>query len=475
MRGLIGMPVVVDRQVTAERLLLQLAVGAAVEQLHVSYPRIELSESRARVPSFYALDLVRAATGTLPDHETLEERARDAGHATLAWPAPSNPADAIDDQEHDLAVLRTLLDRDASLVRGHAHYLLGLNEHLRRSVVTRWAHGQSRWSPNDGLIRVTPRIAAALAAQRLTSRAYSLSALQKFSSCPYQFALSAIFRLQPLERPEPLQRMDPLTRGSLFHEIQARFFRALDEGHELPVTAASMPKAAAVLERVAMEVAESAHDALAPAVERVWADEVASIRRDLHTWLQHLAHDGEQWLPKYFEWSFGQVPGERDERSLATDVVLEGGFRLRGAVDLIEEHRQTGLLRVTDHKTGRKPERIEKTIVGGGAVLQPVLYPMAVEAGLSRAVHHGRLFYCTAAGSFHPHEIPLNERTRALALDVLRVIDRAVTDGFLAPAPGPDACARCDFQAVCGPEVARRVARKPQDRLADLHELRKQS
>jgi inactivated superfamily I helicase len=98
MRAAIGVPVVVDRQVTAERLLLQLAVGAAVEQLHVSYPRIELSESRARVPSFYALDLVRAATGTLPDHETLEERARDAGHATLAWPAPADPGDAIDDQ-----------------------------------------------------------------------------------------------------------------------------------------------------------------------------------------------------------------------------------------------------------------------------------------------------------------------------------------------------------------------------------------
>jgi RecB family exonuclease len=473
-RRVIGMPVVVDRQVTAERLLLQIAVGAAVEQLHVSYPRIELSESRARVPSFYALDLVRAATGRLPDHETLEERARDAGHATLAWPAPADPADAIDEQEHDLAVLRRLLDQDAATVRGHAHYLLGLNEHLRRSVVTRWAHGQSRWSPNDGLIRVTPRTAAALAAQRLTTRAYSLSALQKFSSCPYQFALSAIFRLQPLERPEPLQRMDPLTRGSLFHEIQAQFFRALEQRGELPVTAASLPTAADVLERVTSDIAETAHDRLAPAVERVWADEVASIRRDLHTWLQHLASDGEQWLPKYFEWSFGHVPGERDRRSLSADVTVEGGFKLRGAVDLIEEHRQTGLLRVTDHKTGRKPDRIDKTIVGGGGVLQPVLYPVAVEAGLSRPVHHGRLFYCTAAGSFYPHEIPLNERTRAAALDVLRVIDRAVSDGFLAAAPAADACQRCDFQPVCGPEVARRVARKPQDRLADLLDLRQQ-
>ena len=35
-------------------------MGAASTRLYVSYPRIELSESRARVPSFYALDVVRA-------------------------------------------------------------------------------------------------------------------------------------------------------------------------------------------------------------------------------------------------------------------------------------------------------------------------------------------------------------------------------------------------------------------------------
>jgi RecB family exonuclease len=474
LRKTIGAPGAIDRQVASERLLLQLAVGAAEEQLHVSYPRIELSESRARVPSFYALDLVRAATGVLPDHETLEEAARDAGRATLAWPAPSEPGEAIDDQEHDLAVLRQLLDQDPAKVRGHAHYLLGLNEHLRRSVVARWAHGQSRWSPHDGLIRVTARTSAALAAQRLTARAYSLSALQRFSACPYQFTLSAIFRLQPLEHPEPLQRMDPLTRGSIFHEMQARFFREMQSRNALPVTRSTLADASQRLDAAVDAIAETAHEQLAPAVERVWMDEIAAIRRDLQTWLQQLAIDGDEWLPKYFELAFGQVPGERDEQSLRTDVTLEGGFKLRGAIDLVEEHRQTGLLRVTDHKTGRKPDRIEKTIVGGGAVLQPVLYPMAVEAGLSRGVSHGRLFYCTANGGFHEHPIPLNERTRTAALDVLRVIDRAVADGFLAAAPAEDACGRCEFRPVCGAGIARRLDWKPADRLADLLELRKQ-
>lgn len=461
------------QRLVAERLLLQMAAGAASERLYVSYPRIELTESRARVPSFYALDVMRAATGRVPDYEWLERRAREAGNATLAWPAPPDPEDAIDDQEHDLAVLRRLLDdKDREAVRGHAHYLLKLNECLRRSVIDRWARGEARWSVSDGLTRVSNDTREALAAQRLTARSYSLSALQRFSACPYQFVLAAMYRLQPLERPEPLQRLDPLTRGSLFHEIQARFFRALKERQALPVTGVNVDEARTELDAAADEVATRAYDELVPAVDRVWNDEIASIRRDLHGWLHDLARDGDQWQPAYFEFAFGSVPGERDASSIRDEVTLPGGFKLRGAVDLIEEHRATKVLRVTDHKTGRKPDRIEKVIIGGGAVLQPVLYAMAVEAALGRSVSHGRLFYCTAAGSYYPHPIPLNATTRAAGLEVLQVIDRAIENGFLAATPAEDACGRCDFRPVCGPDVFRRTSRKPQDRIADLLALR---
>jgi ATP-dependent helicase/nuclease subunit B len=462
-----------DDRLEAERLLLQIAVGAASERLYVSYPRIELTESRARVPSFYALDMMRAVTGSVPDHEWLEQRARDAGNAMLAWPAPSRPEDAIDDQEHDLAVLRRLLDeKDRKAVRGHANYLLGLNECLRRSVVDRWAHGQRRWSPNDGLIHGSAATAPALIASRLTARSYSVSALQKFSACPYQFALSAFYRLEPLAQPEPLQRMNPLTRGSIFHDIQARFFRRLQASGALPVTVSNLEEARHALELTIDEVGAREHDELAPAVERIWVDEMSSIRRDLVAWLHYLARDGAEWEPIRFEFAFGRVPGVRDATSLRDDVVLEGGFRLRGAIDLIESHRQTKVLRVTDHKTGRKPDRIDKTIVGGGAILQPVLYAMAVEKALDEPVSHGRLFYCTSTGSFYEHPIPLNDLTRSAGLDVLRIIDRAIEDGFLAAAPDEDACDRCDFIAVCGREVPRRIGHKPPDKLADLHALR---
>ena len=72
-----------------------------------------------------------------------------------------------------------------------------------------------------------PGVKPMLDTQRLGARPYSVSALQKFATCPYQFVLSAIYRFAPNDAPEPLQRLDPLMRGSLFHEVQAACLRAL--------------------------------------------------------------------------------------------------------------------------------------------------------------------------------------------------------------------------------------------------------
>jgi ATP-dependent helicase/nuclease subunit B len=456
---------------TAERLLLKIAIGAASERLYLSFPRLDVAETRARVPSFYALDVMRAMTGRVPDHRVLAVEAAEEGGVSLAWPAPKDPDRAIDDLEHDLAVLKPLLDaREPSGVKGHAHYLLSLNDALRRSVISRWQRGRPAWSRSDGLIRVAPETQAMLAGQRLSQRPYSLSALQRFAVCPYQFLLSTIYRLEPWNEPEPVVRLDPLTRGSLYHKVQAEFLRAMKSGGDLPITRETLPQAAKtlalVLDRVAAEYAET----MAPAIDRVWRDEIDELRRDLGIWVHKLA-DAAPWAPTYFEFSFGLNDEGRDPESLKEPIVLEQGFILRGSVDLIERHTDLDVLRVTDHKTGKNRSSVD-LIVGGGSVLQPVLYSVAVERGLKKKVTAGRLFYSTTAGGFAEREIPINDYTRTQGLMVLTLVDKAIEAGFLPAAPAERACAWCDFRPVCGPREEERLRRKNEDRLADLAALR---
>jgi len=461
-----------------ERLLLRLAVSAARERLYLSYPRVETVEGRPRVTSFYGLDVARAVGGTIPDPEKFERDAADEAKARLAWPAPPDAARAIDAVEHDLASLWPLLHpaqpgpagADST---GRARYLLELNPHLGRSLRTRFARWErKRWTEHDGLVRRTPETEPALAARRLAQRAYSVSALERYAVCPYKFLLSAGFGLSPRKSLAPSEPLDPLTRGNLLHRVQAETVRALGERGLLPLDRERPTAAEAVLDDVLERVADEFRDRLDPPIRRVWDDELAVLRSDLAAWLRHMAEAGSLWQPQHCELGFGLLPGDgRDPQSRREPAVLEHGALLRGCVDLLERSHDGSVRRVTDYKTGAVDTR-EGLIVAGGERLQPVLYGLAVEAAFGAPVAESRLFYCTTRGAFTERVVPLDARAREAGKLVLRVVDNAIADGFLPPAPRKDACLRCDYRVVCGPYEEERAQRKDQAPLAALKDLR---
>jgi hypothetical protein len=459
----------------AERLQLLLAVGAAAERLYVSFPRVELNESRPRVPSFYVLDILRAIEGRIPPAQSIGDRAMKEGGARLAWPAPADPSTAIDDFEHDLSILGNLLASDGESVKGRARYLYELSPELSRSLSYRWLRfHRKQWDPADGIVRSTDFTRAALAAQRLGARPYSLTALQRYAVCPYQFLMAAVYRLAPLEAPAPLQKMDPLTRGDLFHQMQAGVLRRLHADGLLPVSADNLAAAQQRLATAIREVQEREYDRLSPAIDRVWQDEIAAMSHDLQIWLEKLSEEGAEWTPERFEFAFGLTDmAGRDEHSTAEPAVIDGRFRLRGSIDMIERHRQTRFLRVTDHKTGKNRTRRGHTVVDGGRVLQPVIYGLALKALFpDETVYSGRLFFCTSAGDFTPYEIPLIGDAPQRGLEVLEIIDRGLENGLLAARPQAEVCQWCDFQVVCGREEERRTRRKDSKLFADLDALR---
>jgi ATP-dependent helicase/nuclease subunit B len=441
-----------------ERLQLQIAAGAASRRLYLSYPRLEVAEGRARVPSFYALDVARSITGYVPDYEVLARDAELAGASRLAWPAPRDPSEAIDDAEYGLATVWPLLNTNEPRA-GRLAYVMKLNPHLARSLRSRWARWQSKWSEHDGLFTKRSSILEILESHRLATRPYSVSALQNFAACPYRFLLSAIHRLEPREELAPLEEMDPLTKGGLFHRIQAELQRELKDKGLLPVKTAQLPQALNMLDLTVRRVADEAYEELAPAIDRVWVDAIEAMRSDLRIWLENVAEQ-DGWVPIHFEFGFGFGAAEgRDAASLPDPVTLADGTMVHGFVDLIERNDDGKTLRVTDHKTGK--DRTKKgLVVGQGEYLQPVVYGLAVEVALKRTVMEGRFFYCTTDGGFNERSIPLDPIARQSAGLVLRTIDDGIAVPFLVAAPREDACAYCDFQEVCGPYEEIRFARK---------------
>jgi CRISPR/Cas system-associated exonuclease Cas4 (RecB family) len=242
----------------------------------------------------------------------------------------------------------------------------------------------------------------------------------------------------------------------------------------LPVRQASFARAVEILdEALAAEGARQA-EKLAPAIQRVWDDGVDAIRADLHEWLRLAVDRFDGWVPDRFELSFAIKDRDRahaDPASIDEPVRIAGGLQLRGAIDLVERH-QDGRLRVTDHKSG-KASAPQHVVVGGGQVLQPVLYALAAERILGTEVTEGRLYYCTSVGEYAERIVPIDRASRGDAETVAGIVGQALRDGFLPAAPAERACTWCDYKAVCGPYEEVRVQRKPPDKLVPLLRLRR--
>jgi ATP-dependent helicase/nuclease subunit B len=458
-----------------ERLALALVAGAAEQRICFSYSRLDLDQARPRVPSFYGLEAFRAAEGLLPDFAELARRAETATNARLGWPAPTDPADAIDEAEYDLALLNRLEARGQESP-GAARHLVTANPYLARALRTRYQRWGRTWTASDGVLSRSETVRAIMAKHTLASRSYSPTALQNYAKCPYRLFLQTIHGLAPRDIPEAIDQLDPLQRGSLIHEVQFNMFARLREDGFLPVRPSNLQQAQQRLDAVIAEVATRYKDDLAPAVDRVWEDGVAAIRADLREWLRRASEDESGYVPWRFELSFGleHRPERRqaDPRSIANAVSLDCGIQLRGSIDLVERH-PSGLARVTDHKTG-KADAKRSQLVDGGRSLQPLLYALAAEklfAGEAK-VTAGRLYFCTSVGGFAEHVVSLDESGRAAAVQIAETIGDAIAGPFLPATPDKGQCDLCDFRVVCGPYEERRAARKPQGNLEPLLALR---
>ncbi|MBC8164927.1 MAG: exodeoxyribonuclease V subunit gamma [Bryobacteraceae bacterium] len=431
--------------------LLRTAVACSRERLVASWSRIDLATGRERVPSFYAFELFEAAWGGNPDLKAFETEARKGSESRLGWPAPLDPLNAIDDAEYDLARLRIALKEKEA---GSAAYLGEINPHVVPALRARWLRWRKKWGWADGLLS-EKEVLPALDRWRPAQHAYSATELEQYARCPYRFLLRSVYHLRPEQDATAIQRMEPRMRGEIYHDVQQHLFERLKSIGSLPIVPENVGECLVVLDELVQSIGEEARERYAPAVPEVWKADVGRLRADLIGWVHKVAEQAPEWTPEHFEWEF-------------QNTRISGGWLLSGRVDLIERHAD-GSLRITDHKTGKYPEK-PALRVGAGEVLQPVLYGLAAESLLGLPVKSGRLFYATLRQNYREIAMPLDAGARASAESVISAVDEALKDAFLPAAPRKDACKNCDYLPVCGPYEEERTGRGKKDS-ARLHSL----
>ncbi|HVA66008.1 MAG TPA: PD-(D/E)XK nuclease family protein [Elusimicrobiota bacterium] len=197
-----------------ERLLFYLAAASARETLYCVYPRSD-EAGKAEVPSFYLLQLCRAA-------------GLEWGEKNIYRRAARSPAQKIAECPPEGLSPREVSLRLALAGQNPGPYLsaAGRSEEaaLAEAGLSRLPRF-SAWSPPGPLDGLVGPPAEYL--RELSRRGLSPSAYKTFLECPFQFFAERVLGLGSIEEAPEKDALDKKARGKIYHKILERFYRTL--------------------------------------------------------------------------------------------------------------------------------------------------------------------------------------------------------------------------------------------------------
>ncbi|MFW6175080.1 MAG: PD-(D/E)XK nuclease family protein, partial [Chloroflexota bacterium] len=340
-----------------------------------------------------------------------------------------------------------------------------------RSLRLEGARRSREWTEFDGnLAGVWPSNAG------LTDEVASATRYEAWATCPFQYFLSHVLNLTPVEAPEEQFTVSSADRGTLVHRILQRFVSERGFGKE--ARRMNPDEQARLLERVVdQECADFASRAVSgkPAM---WRMETRRLKRDLERFIKndelpYLEKTGAE--PAWTELAFG-----RGEDGLpAAEVELDDGstVRFRGVIDRVDVSADGRTAYVLDYKSSRSGQYSDPGLVResrAGRLLQLPVYARAIAAGrpaVEEIKSHYWFVFSERANKLSGGAASEFDEPMAHALGV---IASGISSGVFPARPGGPAggsqarsewqnCGRCDFDRVCPARRDRQWERKKGD------------
>lgn len=320
----------------------------------------------------------------------------------------------------------------------------GWLEEGARAIAARESDQLTKW---DGLIQAPKEEID----PRFTSRIYSASQLEKMARCPIGYFFERHLKIEPLEELErdPDVWLNAMENGSLFHEIVETFMREVSKGGGRPEK-----RHLSRLHAIADQALQSWKRLVPPPNETAFTKRREELLASLDVFLR-FELQSEGVTAKYFEVAFGTNSETADGIEMADPLTLDLGqgrsVRLRGRIDRVDLHDQSGLWNVWDYKTGGTYEYQSGGNLAAGTKIQHAIYARALCAMLARRgvvarVGESGYYFPTVKGRGVRYARECGDGELEHALNLLFDV---VGNGFF-PHPGDEACKFCDYRVVCG-------------------------
>jgi len=433
-----------------EKILFSLAVGSAKERLILSYPRLDPSSGRERIPSFFLLNVGECLLGERMDYSRLERWAS-YRKLPLSRYTPEKERDAIDEGEFDLAQV-------AKALKGGGHsafaYLGGLFPNFARAgkmAKRRW--GFPLFTEYDGCLGSARARQILKERFSLSGQVLSATRLETYASCPFRYYLSEILNLKKVPSPEEIRRIEPLDRGTLLHKILHDFYRQAAAEIHLPLKPDRLAAAWKIMERVARRAFSEEEAKGGTGLALLWDLDRRSLLEDLRTFLKKEAGFDENFVPENFEIQFGFE--RRQDPTLRPALLMDDKtvVFLRGRIDRVDRSAGGDRLRVIDYKSGKI--RGEEDGFGGGTSLQLPLYLLAARQiwGWVSLEKSWAEYYSVNREQNFKRVLFRGENWKEkekILKKIVATIGRGIASGIFFPVQEDERkCRYCDFGRLC--------------------------
>jgi RecB family exonuclease len=410
-----ALPSIRRRMDATHRALL--AAFDSATHVTASFPRGDLRRQAHRLPSRWLLPSLRALSGDphLPATEWERGATRSAhaidGSPSFAASLQTTPHPATEQEWRVRAHVARVAPQDPA-VRATRELL-----RARRSPAF------TRFDGNLAGVAGLPDYGAGAAP-------VSPTALESYASCPHDFFVRRLLRVEPVEVPEEIITISAADQGTLIHEALDRLVTEAAERDELPGHGQPWsPAQRARLLEIGQELEEQYEAEGRTGHKRLWSRQ----RRWIRTVLDRMLTDDDAWRAELgaavidSELTFGT----NDTPPVTVSLGDGRTVHLRGSADKVDRLRD-GTLLVTDIKTGRKTafRRIsEDDPVLGGTKLQLPAYALAARPAYGGERTPVEALYWFVGRDSGRVQLPLTDAVMARYAETLGVLVDSIARG----------------------------------------------
>ncbi len=209
---------------------------------------------------------------------------------------------------------------------------------------------------------------------------FSVTQLESYAKCPYQYFAQRVLKLKPVE--EPAEEVEGLEIGSLLHSILFEFYSRIrkqgiilsgcndDEFNEAEKMIFSIAE---------QKVKDTGFSSPINFFEMekifgIGGNRKASI---LYEFLLAERKDAGGYIPELFEAGFGHIQTENKKDDSLNIEIKAGDVKIRGKIDRIDINKGNGTYKVIDYKLSGKKPTTEELL--NGISLQLPLYLFAAK------------------------------------------------------------------------------------------------